>query len=95
MLWVQHMKQYLHYVGYVGVTSDLTSKTFRSFGILNKVVLLFGERWWDDHDTFGHVVDEDESPGLCYLWYCFPGISGMARQRRLSQFSTATSDLCH
>jgi hypothetical protein len=47
------------------------------FGVLNKVVLLFPFQWWDDHDTFGHVADAEEDPGWCYLWYCFPGLSGM------------------
>ena len=46
------------------------------FGVLNKVVLLFPEQWWDTRDTFGHVVDPHEEPGWFYLWYCFPGISG-------------------
>jgi Flavin containing amine oxidoreductase len=46
------------------------------FGVLNKVVLLFPEQWWDTRDTFGHVVDPHEEPGWFYLWYCYPGLSG-------------------
>jgi hypothetical protein len=56
---------------------DASSVCVRRFGVLNKVVLLFPYQWWDDHDTFGHVADADEDPGWCYLWYCFPGLSGV------------------
>lgn len=60
---------------------DAWQKRLRScmpcrFGVLNKVVLLFPHQWWGPHDTFGHVADADEVPGWCYLWYCFPGLSG-------------------
>lgn len=48
------------------------------FGVLNKVVLLFAAQWWEARDTFGHVVDADEEPGWFYLWYCFPGMSGVS-----------------
>ena len=47
------------------------------FGVLNKVVLLFPTRWWDaSHDTFGHIVPDDEEPGLLYLWYCVSEVAG-------------------
>ena len=49
------------------------------FGVLNKVALLFAERWWGEHDTFGHVADSHEEPGWFYLWYTFPGLSGVHR----------------
>ena len=45
--------------------------------MLNKVVLLFPQQWWETRDTFGHVAAAGEDPGWFYLWYCFPGISGV------------------
>lgn len=50
------------------------------FGVLNKVILLFPEVFWDtDHDTFGYVTAGDaQRRGRYFLFYNYAGVSGGA-----------------
>eukprot|EP00798_Chlamydomonas_sp_ICE-L_P008635 gene8635-34083_t len=49
------------------------------YGVLNKLVMLFPEVFWDDScDTFGHVVEDPADRGLFYLFYSYSGLAGGA-----------------
>lgn len=50
------------------------------FGVLNKVVLLFSDAFWDTSlDTFGYVTaDDPKQRGRYFLFYNYAGLSGGA-----------------
>lgn len=47
------------------------------FGVLNKVVLLFPNRFWSaDRDMFGHVADSTKERGDFFLFYSYADLAG-------------------